>query len=1250
MQARRPFPVDGLLPKQATKADAFLQRCPTYDGRGVRVAVLDTGVDPAALGLNGPNKVVDIIDCTGAGDVPLQTVEAQPGAESDTLQLTSPATGRTLLVSASWPNPTGVWKVGTKRAYDLWPTSLVERRTKERKEAFDVSHAKLLQQARNDLNEEEARLAKCKESAEKAAAAQRVDEHKARVAVLQDMHKNWHDPGPILDAVVFHDGTHWRAVVGGGEGDVTSPTEGESSSLYATTLDLRAHKRLTDYRVEREWSYFGDMDLLTYTVNILQDGGLLSIVTLSGTHGTHVAGIIGARTEEAATNGVAPGAEIVSLRIGDSRLGSMETGQALLRAAQALIDTKCDVANMSYGEDGGFTLEDKGAFAEALQRVIRDHHVCFVSSAGNNGPALTTVGQPGGTTSGVLSVGAYVNAGAMQQAEYALVETGVPSSVTTWCSRGPAADGASGVSIYAPGAAITSICRYALQSKQLMNGTSMSSPNAAGAVALLVSACKAEGIPVSPFRLFRAIEATGADVQDPLDVKFLDVEKAWEYLQAHRDDPYADAEMRVHVTPAGKPLGYGHSRGVYLREAEETHRTSQFNVTVQPTFSYGETQRSFALEIRASLQATAPWVHVPEFLVLGSNGRTFEIRVAADQLPPGLHSAKIVARDTERDDTVVLEVPITVAKPVVPLGATHILPHTHFASGDIRREFVQVPPGATWAEIRVRSQRHEAPGTSARFWLHLLQLEPQRRLCEVEHQYILALNENEPVTKRLPVQGGMTLEVCAAQFWSNKAGFELEWDLEFHGLGAPMKTLTTTSGQGWTSLPLRSELRVEECKPSVKLDTRRQFVRPRTHTIRALRDARDRQPSGHQLMELTVEYPITVKEATSLTWRLPLSGHLYDGSVTLLTQLLDLHQAQVHFGDVYPKDVSLKPGEYTLRVQALHESADVLEKLQNMSLTIDHKLKKEVALDVYADHLDLLGSGKPIKDAIKLLRGENAVVVIDTNLEGDKLPSEASAGDVLLGTVQLGGQAKLPLEVVVGPAPATSNDKAAPPSDPTPLPTLLAGLVSKVASEDKEAFLARLVSDHPESLPVRLAVLEACDAKEVDKTLQAAEGVQSCIDETALRLWLGTQQPPASEQTDEQKREAEKMQAQKKALAFAWLRQAQALAYRGSHDESAAAMKHAQQFIDEASDAKTKALLANLRTEWHRSHERFGLALQSVRKQLEVLGHATSDTREEWARAHELEAALLQQLAWTCWWKHTQRWSWLEKPAAPEPF
>lgn len=59
----------GLLPKSETEAQDFISSNPRFDGRGIIVGILDTGVDPGAIGLSktsdGKVKVIDIIDCSG---------------------------------------------------------------------------------------------------------------------------------------------------------------------------------------------------------------------------------------------------------------------------------------------------------------------------------------------------------------------------------------------------------------------------------------------------------------------------------------------------------------------------------------------------------------------------------------------------------------------------------------------------------------------------------------------------------------------------------------------------------------------------------------------------------------------------------------------------------------------------------------------------------------------------------------------------------------------------------------------------------------------------------------------------------------------------------------------------------------------------------------------------------------------------------------------------------------------------------
>lgn len=64
-------------------------------------------------------------------------------------------------------------------------------------------------------------------------------------------------------------------------------------------------------------------------------------------------------------------------------------------------------------------------------QVVNKHRVIFVSSAGNSGPALNTVGAPGGTSSSIIGVGAYVSP-AMAAGAHCVVEPPSDGLEYTW--------------------------------------------------------------------------------------------------------------------------------------------------------------------------------------------------------------------------------------------------------------------------------------------------------------------------------------------------------------------------------------------------------------------------------------------------------------------------------------------------------------------------------------------------------------------------------------------------------------------------------------------------------------------------------------------------------------------------------------------------------------------------------------------------------------------------------------------------
>lgn len=84
MNEKGDFPFYALLPKRETGAANFIMKNGNFDGRRVKIAILDSGVDPGAAGLSvtsdGQPKLIDMYDATGSGDVDTSAV-VEPDAD-----------------------------------------------------------------------------------------------------------------------------------------------------------------------------------------------------------------------------------------------------------------------------------------------------------------------------------------------------------------------------------------------------------------------------------------------------------------------------------------------------------------------------------------------------------------------------------------------------------------------------------------------------------------------------------------------------------------------------------------------------------------------------------------------------------------------------------------------------------------------------------------------------------------------------------------------------------------------------------------------------------------------------------------------------------------------------------------------------------------------------------------------------------------------------------------------------------------
>jgi subtilisin family serine protease len=587
----------GWMPLASTGADRFVREHPTYDGRGVLIAILDTGVDPGVPGLGttstGDPKLVDLRDFSGEGLVALARVSPR----GDTVEIAGRKLGgfgRVVGLDSDGP-----YYAGTLRELPLGEPPA------------------------SDLNGDG-------------------------------------EAADTLALVVTRATDGWV---------VLADTDGDGS--------LAGERPVRDYLLGKEtfgWAPRGRAPRVNLAANFSERGGepVLDLVFALDAHGTHVAGIAAANDLYGVSgfDGVAPGAQLLGLKISNRANGSVSTTGAILAAMDHAIRFAAArrqplVINLSFGV--GNEREAEARIDLLLDSVLAQHpEIALTVSAGNDGPGLSTIGFPG-STDRAISVGGTVPSVFLPRGQSGAAD----EMIADFSARGGEL---AKPDIIAPAVAYSSVPLWDA-GEEVKQGTSMAAPHAAGLAALLLSSLRPEQRPADARTLRQALMVTarpaprGGYLDEGRGVP--DVDAAYRWLLGGGAAPGLGVTIPGRRTTGGWVFIAGPRAGTTGVQRFEIRRPRIRRPRSAAPATY-------------TLRSDARWLTGPDKVTLTDEVTVVELRYAAEGLAaPGAYTGVVSGWPAD-----------TLAGPGFRLVTTVVVP-AHVADTVRLRRAAPVEPGET---------------------------------------------------------------------------------------------------------------------------------------------------------------------------------------------------------------------------------------------------------------------------------------------------------------------------------------------------------------------------------------------------------------------------------------------------------------------------------------------------------------------------------------------------------------------------